>query len=411
MVAAPEETAVPLSRSGLDPALLLERGVAEIIVAEELRAKLESGRVLRLKQGFDPTRPELHLGHAVGLRKLRRFQALGHRVVLIVGDWTAQIGDPSGRATQRTMLSAEEVRANAERYLEQFFQVVDRERTEVRWQSEWFGKFTLADVYELMARFTVAQLLEREDFSRRFQADQPIGLVELLYPLLQAYDSVAIRADVEFGGTDQKFNILTGRELQRMIGQPPQDVYLVKMIVGLDGATMSKTRGNYIGLATPPNEMYGKLMSLADEVMPSYFESLTDVPTAEVEELFAAIAAGKLNPMAVKKRLAREIVSEFHSPEAAAEAEAEFERVFQRRERPTEVPEVTFAAARFPIELADLVREAGFAASRSEAKRLIEQGAVDLDGKTHRNPREKLTPADGTLIKVGQARFRRVRVV
>lgn len=408
---AEHETATPLSQSGIDPDRLLKRGVAEIIVEEELRARLESGQVLRLKQGFDPTRPDLHLGHAVGLRKLRLFQQLGHRVVLIVGDWTAQIGDPSGRSTQRTMLSAEEVQQNAQRYLEQFFRVVDPKRTEVRWQSEWFGKFKLDDVYQLMARFTVAQLLEREDFTRRFQAGEPIGLVELLYPLLQAYDSVAIEADVEFGGTDQKFNILTGRELQRMVGQEPQDVYLVKMIQGLDGATMSKTRGNYIPLTAPAEEMYSLVMSMADEVMPSYFESLTDVPEEEIAELFAAIRRQALNPMVVKKRLAWEITAEFHSPEAADRAQEHFERVFQRRERPTEVAEVVFRRDRLPMELADLVREAGFATSRSEAKRLVEQGAVDLDGVTLRNPRERVSPPDGALIKVGQARFRRIRLV
>jgi tyrosyl-tRNA synthetase len=242
---------------------LLKRGVAEIIVEQELIKLLESGKPLRLKQGFDPSRPDIHLGHVVGLRKLRQFQELGHQVILIVGDWTAQIGDPSGESATRPMLSAEEVRANAETYMKQFFKVVDKGKTQVRWQSEWFSKFNLSDIIKLTSKFTVAQFLAREDFSKRYAAGRPIAIMELLYPLLQAYDSVVIEADVEFGGIDQKFNCLVGRELQQMVGQRPQQVFLVPLLVGTDGSQkMSKSLNNYIGIDEPPQEMFGKVNSL-----------------------------------------------------------------------------------------------------------------------------------------------------
>jgi tyrosyl-tRNA synthetase len=317
----------------MDSERLLRRGVAEIIVEEELVRLLESGRKLRLKQGFDPSCPDIHLGHVVGLRKLRQFQELGHQVILIVGDWTAQIGDPSGESQTRSMLTTEEVRANAETYLKQFFKVVDREKTRVVWQSEWFGKFNLGDVIQLASKFTVAQMLQRDDFSKRYASGRPIAITEFLYPLLQAYDSVVIEADVEFGGTDQKFNCLVGRELQQMMGQPPQQVFLVPLLLGTDGSMkMSKSLENYIAIDEPPNEMYGKVMSIPDALMMDYFELLTDVPDEE-------LASESINPMILKKRLAREIVAQFHSQDAAQDAEAEFERVFQRREAPEEIVE------------------------------------------------------------------------
>ena len=302
--------------SGKFPASILKRGVAEIIVEEELVRLLESGKKLRLKMGFDPSRPDIHLGHVVGMRKLRQFQELGHQVVLIVGDWTAQIGDPSGMSQTRSMLSAEEVRANAETYMQQFFKVVDKEKTETRWQSEWFGKFNLADVIRLTSKFTVAQLLAREDFSNRYSAGRPIAITELLYPLLQAYDSVAIKADVEFGGIDQKFNCLMGRELQQMIGQPRQQVFLMHLLVGTDGQQkMSKSLGNYVAVTDTPEDMYGKVMSIPDDLLMDYFELLTDVSDKELAEFKQQLAAQSVNPMILKKRLAREIVSQFHSAE------------------------------------------------------------------------------------------------
>ncbi|MDO8577952.1 MAG: tyrosine--tRNA ligase, partial [Dehalococcoidales bacterium] len=262
---------------------LLNRGVAEVIVRSELSVLLGSGKKLRLKEGFDPSFPDIHLGHMVALRKLRQFQEQGHQVVLIVGDWTAQIGDPSGASVTRPMLTAEQVKTNARTYMEQFFKIVDKSKTEVRWQSDWFGKFSLADVIRLTSRFTVAQLLARDDFNKRFTEQRPIAVTELLYPLLQAYDSTVIQSDVEFGGIDQKFNILAGRQLQEMVGQRPQQCVMTPLLVGTDGARkMSKSLGNYIAVAEPAKEKYGKIMSIADNRVLQYFELLTDVPDGEL---------------------------------------------------------------------------------------------------------------------------------
>ena len=376
---------------------LLKRGVAEIIVEEEMIALLRSGRQLRLKEGFDPSFPDIHLGHMVTLKKLSQFQDLGHRVILIVGDWTAQIGDPSGASVTRPMLSAEQVKVNAETYMEQFFKVVDREKTEVRWQSEWFSKFGLADVIRLTSRFTVAQMLAREDFSNRYSSGRPIAVTELLYPLLQAYDSVAVQADVEFGGTDQKFNLLVGRELQSAVGQHPQQVFLAPLLVGTDGTQkMSKSLGNYIGVAEPPNEIYGKVMSITDNLIMDYFELVTDVPEEELAEFKHKLGDSGFNPMPLKKRLAREIVTQLYDQKAASEAEEHFTRVFQERKLPEEIKEGTESN----VTLRDYLVINRLAKSRSEAKRLIEQGAVDVDGK-------KITDLNwtfpkGTTIKVGK---------
>ena len=304
---------------------LLKRGVAEVIIEEELIKLLRSGKKLRLKEGFDPSAPDIHLGHMVALRKLRQFQELGHQVVLIVGDWTARIGDPSGASVTRPMLTAEQVQANAETYMQQFFKIVDKQKTEVRWQSEWFGKFTLTDVIQLTSKFTVAQLLAREDFSNRYSTGRSISITEILYPLLQAYDSVAVKADVEFGGTDQKFNLLLGREFQSTVGQNPQQVFLVPLLVGTDGThKMSKSLGNYIGVAEPPDQIYGKVMSIPDNLMMQYFELVTDVPDEELAEFRQQLDSGTVNPMILKKRLAREIVTQLYSQKEAAEAEEHF---------------------------------------------------------------------------------------
>jgi tyrosyl-tRNA synthetase len=360
--------------------------------------------------GFDPSAPDLTIGHAVGLRKLRRLQDLGHTVVVIVGDWTARIGDPSGRSKTRPMLSEQEVRDNAETYLRQFFKIVDRERTEIRWQSEWFGAFTLADVVQLAAKFTVAQMLERSDFAERYAQQQPIGVHELLYPLLQAYDSVAVRADVEFGGTDQKFNLHVGRELQPAFGQPPQMIYLVPLLVGLDGREkMSKSLGNYIALEDPPDEMFGKVMSLPDSLIDDYFTLVTDVPEDEMREIREALASRSQNPRDLKLRLAREIVSQFHSPAAAAAAEERFLRTFSYRELPQDVPEFALpfgAGAETEVDLLDVVVAAGAAPSRSEARRLLQQGAIEADGARVANPR--LTVRPGTILRIGKHRFLRL---
>lgn len=400
--------------SGKFPVSILKRGVAEIIVEEELVRLLESGKKLRLKMGFDPSRPDIHLGHVVGMRKLRQLQELGHQVVLIVGDWTAQIGDPSGMSQTRSMLSAEEVRANAETYMQQFFKVVDKEKTETRWQSEWFGKFNLADVIRLTSKFTVAQLLAREDFSKRYAAGRPIAITELLYPLLQAYDSVAIQADVEFGGIDQKFNCLMGRELQQMIGQPRQQVFLMHLLVGTDGQQkMSKSLGNYIGVDDPPNDMYGKVMSIPDDLLMDYFELLTDVPEKEVAEFNQQLATQSVNPMVLKKRLAREIVGQFHSAGAAKGAESHFEKVVQQRGVPEGADEATVVGdfvgdGIYRLDITPALLEKGLVKSRGEAKRLIAQGAIEVNGQRINNTTVDIP--DGSVIQVGKRRFLKISI-
>ncbi len=417
-----------------DVNFLLKRGVAEVIVEKEMVKLLRSGRKLRLKEGFDPSFPDIHLGHMVALRKLRQFQELGHQIVLIVADWTAQIGDPSGVSITRPMLSKEQVQANAQTYMEQFFTVVDKGKTEVRWQSEWYGNFTLADIIQLTRRFTIAQLLARDDFSKRYSAGQPITLTELLYPLLQAYDSVAIQADVEFGGTDQKFNLLVGRELQSMVGQPPQQILLVPLLIGTDGSQkMSKSLGNYIGVAEPPDEIYGKVMSIPDSLIPQYFELVTEVTDKELEEFRQALKDEDTNPMALKKRLAREIVTQLYDRKSATKAEEYFTQVFQKGELPEEIRQVIteellqkmkarlFEEERFvvsgrevgesetekwdiPVPL--LLCEIGLAKSRSDAKRLIAQGAVHIDDRViYDNYREYGAIKAGSIIKVGKRRW------
>jgi tyrosyl-tRNA synthetase len=383
----------------------LKRGVTEVIVEEELRRLLEVGKPLRIKQGFDPSRPDIHLGHVVSLRKLRQFQEMGHQVILIVGDWTAQIGDPSGQSATRPMLSAEEVRDNAQTYMDQFFKVVDRERTEVRWQSEWFADFNLSDIIRLTSRFTVAQFLAREDFRARFDSARPIAITELLYPLLQAYDSVVIEADVEVGGIDQKFNCLVGRELQSMVGQRPQQVFLVPLLVGTDGRQkMSKSLDNYIGIDEPPKEMYGKAMSIPDSLMLDYFELLTDVPDEELARFRQELEAGSINPMQLKKRLAREIVREFQGADAARDAEAEFERVFQRREAPEDVVEYPVPVSQVTVvDFLEFLRSRGLVKSGAEARRLLGQGAISVDGRRIDSADTRLSP--GSVVKVGKRRW------
>ena len=399
---------MPLDDQTLD--LIAKRGVSEIIVREEFIERLQGGKPMRLKMGFDPSRPDIHLGHVVGLRKLRKLQDLGHHVILIVGDWTAQIGDPSGESATRPMLTHEEVMANAESYMRQFFKVIDKDRTEAVWQSEWFGKFTLADVLRLTSRFTVAQFLDRADFANRFQAHRPIAVTELLYPLLQAYDSVVIESDVEFGGTDQKFNLLVGRELQEMMGQTPQQCFMVPILVGTDGVQkMSKSLGNYIAVEDPPNEMYGKVMSLPDQVVIEYFTLLTDVPTSEIEDMDRAMGAGSLNPIEPKKRLAEEITAQFHSPAEANEARAHFERVIQQRQAPERmdshaVKGLDQSGASFSI--ADVLVEASVVTSKGEVRRLISQGAVQVDGEKVASDNVRLRP--GSVLKIGRRRYLKI---
>ena len=401
---------------------ITRRGVQEIISHDEFVRMLQEGKPLRLKMGFDPSRPDIHLGHVVGLRKLRQLQQLGHQVILVVGDWTAQIGDPSGQSATRPVLTHDEVVSNAESYLRQFFKVVDKDLTQVVWQSEWFGKFGLADVIRLTGKFTVAQFLQRDDFAKRFQEQRPIAITELLYPLLQAYDSVEIRSDVEFGGTDQRFNLLVGRELQQMEGQRPQQCFLMPILVGTDGVQkMSKSLDNYVGVEEPPNDMYGKLMSLPDELIVPYFEYLTDAPSEELATFSSDLAAGSANPMVMKKRLAWEITAQFHERSAADAAQENFERVVQRRALPEEIPECAepSLAPSFENEtrrLSNIIVDAGLAPSTTEAKRLINQGAVqiisDPSGDSRTVDRDDRAAGLGlehrTVIKVGRRRFIRL---
>src|SRR5208283_2473447 len=380
---------------------LLKRGVSEIISEEELVKLLDSGKKLRLKEGFDPSSTDIHMGHMVGLRKLRQFQELGHQVVLIVGDWTAQIGDPSGASVTRPMLTAEKVKENAETYMKQFFRVVDRKKTEVRWQSEWFGNFSLADVIKLTSKFTVAQFLAREDFNNRFKAGKPIAITELLYPLLQAYDSVAVQSDVEFGGQDQKFNFLVGRELQTMMGQRPQQCFMTALLVGTDGVhKMSKSLGNYIGVDESPNEIYGKVMALADNTIIQYFELLTDVSDSELMDFKRQIAGNTVNPMVLKKRLAVELVTQLHGRAEALKADDNFTNVFQKREMPEDIAEIEVAADE---DIRDIITRANIAKSRSDAGRLLQQGAVSIDGVKITGG--KTVYQDGNIIKVGKHNF------
>ena len=406
---------------------LLQRGVAEVIVESELVELLDRGEPLRLKMGFDPSAPDLHLGHAVGLRKLRQLQELGHNVVVIVGDWTAQIGDPSGKSATRPMLTQEQVLSNAETYLAQFFKIVDRDRTETRFQSDWFGPFGLDDVLRLTSRFTVAQFLARDDFDKRYKANQPIAITELLYPLMQAYDSIEVESDIEFGGTDQKFNLLVGRDLQRMMGQRPQQCLLVPILVGTDGVRrMGKSLGNFIGLDEPPEDIYGKVMSLPDVsaemremedvggekvryTVVDYFDYLTEVSSEELEEMRRGMETGSVNPMELKKRLARELVAWLHGAEASRDAEAHFERTVQRRELPDEVPEYALPAVLGQERLSDVVVGSGLASSSGEARRLIDQGAVRVnDERVDRNgPASDLKSGD--IIRVGRRRIVQVK--
>jgi tyrosyl-tRNA synthetase len=371
---------------------LLQKGAEEIIRVSDLRERLEesrkTGRPLRIKAGFDPTAPDLHLGHTVLMRKLRHFQQLGHTVIFLVGDFTSLIGDPTGRNVTRKPLTREQIDANAETYKEQVFRILDESVTEVRYNSEWLGKLGYEGVVKVTAHFTVSQMLERDDFHKRFQAEQPIGVHELLYPVMQGYDSVALECDVELGGTDQKFNLLCGRELQRHYGQKPQIVLMTPILEGLDGGQkMSKSLNNAIGINEPPTEMYGKLMSISDELMWKYWVFLTDLRISEVEALKADVAAGRVHPMDVKKRLARTITGGFHGEAAAAGADENWARMFQQKETAEDLDEVKVAWADVAgseagqVRLPKLLVAMGLAASGAEANRKIGEKAVRVDGE------------------------------
>ena len=392
---------------------LLARGAESVYSPQELQQRLadsaESGTPLRVKLGLDPTAPDIHLGHTVQLRKLRQFQDLGHKAVLIIGDYTARIGDPSGQEATRPVLSPEEIQNNAKTYFQQVGKILDTSaaKLEVRYNSEWLDKLHFADVLRLAGQMTVARMMERDTFALRLQKEIPIGLHEFLYPLIQGYDSVCIRADVELGGSDQTFNTLCGRDIQRAYGQRPQIVVIMSLLVGLDGVEkMSQSKGNYVGITDEPNDMFGKLMSIPDKLMGNYFALLTDLPADEISRL---VDADKTHPREAKATLARGIVGTYHGEAAAEAAAAEFDRVFSRRQVPSEMPEILLPSTRIKMAIVELVVRAGFASSKSEAGRLVKQNAVSVDG-------EKITGIDtvvsvraGQILRVGRRRFGRIR--
>jgi tyrosyl-tRNA synthetase len=392
----------------------LRKGAAELIREEDLRAKLIKSagtrRPLRVKLGADPTAPDLHLGHTVIIRKLRHFQELGHTAVFLIGDFTGLIGDPSGKSATRPQLTREEINANAETYKQQIFKLLDPDLTEIRFNSEWMDKFDAYSFVRLAARTTVKQILERDDFQKRLAEERPIALHELLYPLTQAYDSVALQADVELGGTDQKFNLLMARSLQREYGQDPQVAIITPLLVGTDGVQkMSKSLGNYIGITEPPQEMFGKIMSITDDLMWRYYELLTDLLPDEIAALRQSAEAGARNPRDLKVGLARRVIADFHSTEAAAAAEEEFDRVFKRREAPDEIEERALAPGAW--KLPRLLVETKLAPSMAEARRLVEQGGVRVDGERVSRPDAEIElQTDRALtLQVGKRHFLRVR--
>jgi tyrosyl-tRNA synthetase len=387
----------------------IERGAEEILVADELRAKLALGRPLRIKAGFDPTAPDLHLGHTVLINKLRQFQDLGHEAIFLIGDFTGMIGDPSGKNTTRPPLSPEEVAANADTYKEQVFKILDPDKTRVVFNSEWMGQQNAADMIRLASSSTVARMLERDDFSKRYASNQPIAIHEFLYPLVQGYDSVALEADVELGGTDQKFNLLMGRQLQQSAGQKPQVVLTMPLLEGLDGVNkMSKSMNNYIGITDTPDEMFGKIMSVSDDLMWRYFELLSFRPLEEIVGLRARVANGD-NPRDVKFELAGELVARFHDRAAAASARESFVNRFRNNEMPAEMPEMTLdCGAAGLLGIADILNQADLVSSNSEAFRMVTQGAVRIDGERVSDKALELAAGETHIFQVGKRRFARV---
>jgi len=397
---------------------IIKKGTEEIIPEDEMLKKLEKAvrenRPLRVKQGFDPTAPDVHLGHTIGLRKLRQFQELGHQVILIVGDYTGMVGDPSGLSETRPQLSHEEVMRNAKTYQEQFFKVVDKENTEVRFNGEWFSKMSFMDVMRLASKITVARLLERDDFAKRYANGLPISLHELYYPVMQAYDSVAITADVEIGATEQKFNLLMGRQLQQIHGQEPQVAITLPVLEGIDGVQrMSKSLGNYVGVSEKPSEIFGKIMSIPDSLVIRYFELLTPVSPLEIEEKSRAIASRSVNPRDLKSELAETIVNIYHGKALAAAAREEFDRVFRDKGVPDDVPSFEIKAPGGKLWIVNLLRETKLVASGGEGRRLVQQGAVEIDGVPITDEEVEIGLGEGKeiLIRVGKRRFARVRLV
>jgi len=392
----------------------IRRGTAEIVVESELRAKLErslkTGVPLKVKLGLDPTAPDLHLGHTVVLQKLRDFQVLGHQAIIVIGDFTGMIGDPSGRSETRKPLTWEEIRVNAETYRAQLGKILDMSRTSVEFNSTWLGPLTFENIIRETANLTVAQMLQRDDFAARYASGRPISLHEFLYPIAQAYDSVALQADVELGGTDQTFNLLVGRDLQRAHGQEPQVALTVPILEGLDGAQkMSKTLGNYVGITEPPGDMYGKLMSIPDSLMLRYLTLVTRLPEDEIREIAQGLSAGRIHPMEAKKRLARTVTTQYHGEAAAREAEATFVRVFHDRQEPEKIDEI-YIPGGAKLRLVEIVVATGYVSSKSEARRKILEGAVDVDDATLTDP-NAIPLSDGRrrLFRMGKRFWRWVQ--
>ncbi|MDO8412381.1 MAG: tyrosine--tRNA ligase [Gallionellaceae bacterium] len=389
---------------------LIKRGCDELLLEAELKQKLLLGRPLRIKAGFDPTAPDLHLGHTVLLNKMRQLQDLGHHALFLIGDFTGMIGDPTGKNTTRPPLSREQVVENAQSYREQVFKVLDADKTEIVFNSTWMDKFSAVDLIKLAATHTVARMLERDDFGKRYKTNQPIAIHEFIYPLVQGYDSVALKADMELGGTDQKFNLLMGRELQKHYGQPAQCVLTMPLLIGLDGVNkMSKSLGNYIGITEPPQEIFGKLMSISDELMWRYLELLSFEPMSIIAQWRSEVEQGR-NPRAIKILLAQEIVARFHDQRAAENALAEFEARFKQGMLPDDMPEVTVNASAGSINIAQLLKQAGLVESTSDGLRMIAQGAVKLDGERVHDKNLQLQAGAIVVAQVGKRKFGRVTV-
>ncbi len=395
---------------------VIKRGVLEILLENELHEKLEKsakfGKPLKIKAGFDPTAPDLHLGHTVLLHKMRQFQQLGHEIYFLIGDFTGMIGDPTGKSETRKPLTREDVLKNAETYKEQVFKILDPAKTKVVFNSEWLAKLTASDMIGLAAKYTVARMLEREDFSNRFANQLPISIHEFLYPLIQGYDSVALQADVELGGTDQKFNLLVGRELQREWGQAPQTVITMPLLEGLDGINkMSKSLGNYIGINEPADEIFGKIMSVSDDLMIRYYELLSDMPLPELDRLRSGIKNGSVHPMEAKKQLGREMVARYHGGPAATQAEENFVRRFRDNQTPEEMPETILAVEEGKALLCKILAQADLVKSNSEGRRAILQGGVKVNGEKISDENLEITCSGEHIIQVGKRRFARVRFV
>ncbi len=389
---------------------LIKRGCDELIVEEELAKKLATGRALRVKLGLDPTAPDLHLGHTVVINKLKHFQDLGHQVQFLIGDFTGMIGDPTGKNQTRPPLSREQIEQNSSTYQAQVFKILDPQKTQVLFNSEWSDKLGAEGMIRLASRYTVARMLERDDFGKRFRANQPIAIHEFLYPLMQGYDSVAMKADIELGGTDQKFNLLVGRELQKDFGQEPQCILTMPLLEGLDGVNkMSKSLGNYVGIAEPPREIFGKLMSISDTLMWRYIDLLSFESAASLRAWREEVAAGR-NPREVKVAFAREIVARFHGARAAADAEQEFEQRFRHGALPDDMPEVTLHAPEDGLAIVQLLKQGGLVPSTSEALRMIEQGGVRLDGERVEDKSLRVARGATVVAQVGKRKYARVKL-